>query len=153
MNADEIFNELGYEKRVDKDDNPNYCTYIKYNKSPSCGVTISFSLNYETVCADTFDEDYEMNVAHCITPLELQAINEKCEELRMDKIIHKQLSNVLKTEIKYVMQNEENQQEKIDKINTLFNLKKIIDNYDELEPLLQEFFNKKYQQQKWGERE
>lgn len=81
-NADKMFNELGYEKRVDRDDNPNYITYIKYNEDASSGVTISFSLNYITVCADTFDEDYEINVAHCITPLELQAINEKVKELR-----------------------------------------------------------------------
>ena len=79
--ADKMFEELGYEKRVDRDDNPNYITYIKYNKDPSSGVTISFSLNYITVCADTFDEDYEINVAHCITPKELQAINIKCKEM------------------------------------------------------------------------
>jgi len=83
--ADEMFEKLGFEKRIDKDDNPNYNTYIKYDKDPSRGVTISFSLNYKTVCADTFDEDYEINVAHCITPLELQAINEKVKELRLDR--------------------------------------------------------------------
>lgn len=79
--ADEMFEELGYEKRLDRDDNPNYITYIEYNKDPSSGVTISFSLNYITVCADTFDEDYEINSAHSITPLELKAIYKKCKEL------------------------------------------------------------------------
>lgn len=79
--ANELFEELGYEKRMDKDDNPNYITYIKYNNDPSSGITISFSLNYKTICADTFDEDYEINVAYCIRPLELKAINKKCEEL------------------------------------------------------------------------
>ena len=67
----------------------------------------------------------------------------------MDKIIHKQLTNVLKTEIKYVMQNEQNKQQKIDKINTLFNIKKIIDNYDELEPVLREYFKNKAEKDKW----
>ena len=79
--ADKLFEDLGYEKRADRDDCPNYTTYIKYNKGCSSGITISFSLDYKTICADTFDEDYEINVAHCITPLELKAINQKCKEL------------------------------------------------------------------------
>ena len=79
--ADKMFEELGYEKQLDKDNNPNYITYIKYDKDPSSGITISFSLLYETICADTFDEDYEINVAHCMNLKELQAINEKVKEL------------------------------------------------------------------------
>ena len=79
--ADKMFEELGYEKRCDKDNNPNYVTYVKYNEDPSSGITMSFNLLDETVCADTFDEDYEINFAHYIKPKELQAINKKCEEL------------------------------------------------------------------------
>ena len=67
----------------------------------------------------------------------------------MDKIIHTQLTNVLKTEIKYTMNNEQDKQQKIDKINTLFNIKKIIDNYDELEPVLREYFKNKAEKDKW----
>lgn len=75
--ADTMFEKLGYEKKK----NNNYIIYIKYQGNGSSGITFSFSLEYETICADTFDEDYEINVAHCIKPEELQAINEKVKEL------------------------------------------------------------------------
>lgn len=50
----------------------------------------------------------------------------------MDKNIYAKIDNVLKAESDYIMKHEENTKEKLNKMNTLFNLKKIIDNYDEL---------------------
>lgn len=61
----------------------------------------------------------------------------------MDKEIKTKLDNVLKAEGDYILKNENNKNKKIDKMNTIFNMKKIIDNYDELEPVLIEFFSKK----------
>lgn len=61
----------------------------------------------------------------------------------MDKEIKTKLDNVLKAEGDYILKNENNKNKKIDKMNTIFNMKKIIDNYDELEPVLIEFFREK----------
>ena len=61
----------------------------------------------------------------------------------MYKSIHTILSNVLKTEGDYIMNNEQDTDTKINKMNKIFNLKKIIDNYDELEPVLKKYFDDK----------
>ena len=60
----------------------------------------------------------------------------------MDKSLETKIKNVLKHEAKYIMTYEENTDLKLDKMNTIFNLEKIIENYDELEPLLTKFFIK-----------
>lgn len=67
----------------------------------------------------------------------------------MDKEIKTKLDNVLKAESEYTLKNEKDQKKKMDKMNTLFNLKKIIDNFDELEPVLKEYFNKKNEKEKF----
>lgn len=61
----------------------------------------------------------------------------------MDKGIYTKISNAIKSECEYVMKNEKNKDKKIEKMDTLFNLKKILDNYDDLEPLLREYFANK----------
>ena len=50
------------------------------------------------------------------------------------------LSNTLKYEADYILQNEEDLNSKISRLNEVFNMKKIIDHYDELEPVLKKFF-------------
>lgn len=67
----------------------------------------------------------------------------------MEKSIYVKVDNVLKAESEYIMKHEKDTKAKLNKMNTLFNLKKFIDNYDELEPLLKEFFNKKADKEKW----
>lgn len=67
----------------------------------------------------------------------------------MDKEIKTKLDNVLKAEGDYTLKNENNKNKKIDKMNTIFNMKKIIDNYDELEPVLRDFFNKKVENERF----
>ena len=67
----------------------------------------------------------------------------------MDKHIKSKLDNVLKAECDYVMKNEKDIKEKCKKMDTLFNLKKVLDNYDELQPLLKEFFNKKAEKERF----
>ena len=64
----------------------------------------------------------------------------------MYKEVEVKLNNVLRAESDYIMKNEKDISKKLDKMNTLFNLKKIIDNYDELEPVLKEYF--KYKEDK-----
>ena len=67
----------------------------------------------------------------------------------MDKHIKSKLDNVLKAECDYVMKNEKDIKEKCKKMDALFNLKKVLDNYDELQPLLKEFFNKKAEKERF----
>jgi len=67
----------------------------------------------------------------------------------MDKEIQTKLNNVLKAEAKYVMENEKDLYTKVEKMDTLFNLKKILDNYDELEPVLIDYFNRKADREKF----
>lgn len=61
----------------------------------------------------------------------------------MNKMLYKKMDNILRTEAQRTMENEKDQKEKIERINDIFNLKKIIDNYDELEPVLRKFFIEK----------
>ena len=67
----------------------------------------------------------------------------------MDKEIKTKLDNMLKTEGDYTLKNENDKNKKIDKMNTIFNIKKILDNYDELEPVLRDFFNKKVENERF----
>lgn len=92
--ADEMFEKLGYEKSVDKDDSERFSTYIKYSKDGSYGSTISFDHWDKRICADTFDEDYEWNEAYYFTMQELQAINEKVKELRLGKQLNKEIKSI-----------------------------------------------------------
>ena len=43
----------------------------------------------------------------------------------------------------------EDKQEKIEKLNTLFNINKILENYDELEPILIDFFKNQARKNKF----
>lgn len=67
----------------------------------------------------------------------------------MNKVIKQKLTNILKNEVTYILNNEENNQEKLKKLDDLFNLQKIINNFDELEPILYNYFKEKAQQDKW----
>jgi len=67
----------------------------------------------------------------------------------MDKNIYTKIDNVLKAEGEYIMKHEKDIKEKLNKMNTLFNLKKIIDNYDDLEGTLKKFFEEKAEKDKF----
>ena len=60
--------------------------------------------------------------------------------------------NVLKAEADYVNTHEKDKKAKIIKLNEIMNLLKIIENFDELEPVLVKFFEEKAKKQKWSER-
>lgn len=70
----------------------------------------------------------------------------------MNKIIQTKITNILKAELQHLKTSDTELSEKAEIVDTIKNLKMIVDNYDELEPLLKEFFEKKYQDKKWGER-
>lgn len=67
----------------------------------------------------------------------------------MDIRIYTKLSEVLKAEGDNIMQHEKDKIKKLDKMDIIFNLKKILDNYDELEPILKKFFNEKAKKEKF----
>lgn len=70
----------------------------------------------------------------------------------MNEMLYYKLTNILKTEAEQTMK-----QESIDyaKMQDIFNLKKILDNFDELEPTLKKFFAEKARKEKFerGERD
>ena len=67
----------------------------------------------------------------------------------MDKEIKTKLDNMLKAECEYTLKIEKDRNKKINKMNTIFNIKKILDNYDDLEPVLRDFFNKKVENERF----
>ena len=66
----------------------------------------------------------------------------------MNKELYEKLVDLLETEGADILQNENNIDLKFSKMNTIFNLKKILDNYEELEQVLANFFKEKSQREK-----
>lgn len=133
--ADELLAELGYIKESDY--------YYRSKEEAIQHKHIRFFINSkEVIVESTLRFSYE------ITMQELQAINKKCKELRV--VI---MNDTLKTEILHSM-NDILEENKSDYQNVLdmFNLVKIIENYEELEPDIQNMLNKKARKDKWSER-
>lgn len=63
--------------------------------------------------------------------------------------IKKRISNLLKQEAENILRSDNELSDKASNINIIFNLQKILLNYDELEPTLKDFFTKKAQKDKW----
>lgn len=70
----------------------------------------------------------------------------------MNKLIQTKLNNILKAELQHLKTSDTELSEKAEIVDTIKNLKMIVDNYDELELVLKEFFEKKHIEKKWGER-
>lgn len=68
----------------------------------------------------------------------------------MNKIIQTKLNNILKAELQHLKTSDTELSEKAEIVDTIKNLKMIVDNYDELEPVLKQFFEKKHQDKKWN---
>lgn len=61
------------------------------------------------------------------------------------------LENILKGQMNYVQENGSyGIRERLEQIDVLVNMNKILQNYDELKPVLTEYFNKKHENEKWG---
>ncbi len=67
----------------------------------------------------------------------------------MDKRIKAILKNTLKDEADMIFRSDDDIKEKIARMNDIIHFTKIVDNYDELEPLLIKFFEEKAQKEKW----
>ena len=61
------------------------------------------------------------------------------------------MENALKTELDK-QKDITDRKELLENANVLFNLNKILANYDELEPVLAKYFTDKYRKEKWEER-
>lgn len=61
----------------------------------------------------------------------------------MTKDLQIKLGNVLKAEADYINKTEEDIQSRFIRMNEILNLMKIIENYDELEPVLKKYFQEK----------
>lgn len=67
----------------------------------------------------------------------------------MDKFLETKLSNVLRCEGDYILNSDIPMREKASKMDDIFNLQKILMYYNELEPMLKEFFAKKAEEERW----
>ena len=70
--------------------------------------------------------------------------NEKAEKREIQKFINIELDKI---------GNIKNRDERIDKTQILFRINQYLQNYDELTPIMEKFFEDKYKRDKWGERE
>lgn len=71
----------------------------------------------------------------------------------MDKFLKRKLENMLRCEGAYVLEHEKDKDTKVSIMNDIFNVQKIVMYYDELEPILIEFFNKKAKEERWKNNE
>lgn len=68
----------------------------------------------------------------------------------MEKLIKWKISNVLKATAESILENtNESSEIRLARMDTVMNLQKIVDNYDELEPVLKKFFAEKASKEKW----
>lgn len=71
----------------------------------------------------------------------------------MDRLIKSRLFEVLKEEATYIMKTDDDISNKIDKMNDIINLQKVLENYEELQPVLKKFFDDKALEEKWNNKE
>ena len=89
MNADEMFEKLGYNKSYDD----NYIVFSKklFNDEVK---TIVFNLNKNLIDIRT-DDIFNLQVITTVLNMkELQAINEKVKELRLGKQLNKEIKSI-----------------------------------------------------------
>ena len=81
-NADRLFINLGYKKSKDL-----FLNYIEYTKKLNKGIelVISFEANSKTVMVSAYNHYDKANEPNTFTMEELQAINRKVKELRLDR--------------------------------------------------------------------
>lgn len=70
----------------------------------------------------------------------------------MNKLLRSRLEEALKEEATYIMRTDGKTLDKIDRMDEVINMQKILENYDELEPILKKFFDEKAKKDKWQER-
>lgn len=67
----------------------------------------------------------------------------------MNKELETKLFNVLKAEFNYVRTHENDQNKRLTKMNDIFHVTQILANFDELEPIIADYLNKKARKEKF----
>lgn len=67
----------------------------------------------------------------------------------MNNELKTKLSNVLKAEFDYIKRTETDKAVLIQKMGDIYHMQKIINNFDELEPVIAEYLNKKAERERF----
>jgi hypothetical protein len=67
----------------------------------------------------------------------------------MNDLIRKELKSFIKEQGDKTLKENVELSEKIQRLDTLINLTKIVEHYDELQPILRDYFNGKADKEKW----
>lgn len=67
----------------------------------------------------------------------------------MNKELETKLTNVLKAEFDYVRKHENDLNLRLQKMDDIFHIQQVILNFDELEPLIKKYMNKKAEKEKF----
>ena len=68
----------------------------------------------------------------------------------MNKTLKDKLTNTLREYAEDLIHDKRDIVEKLSEMNDIQNMLKILDNFEELRPVLQEYFAEKYKKEKWG---
>lgn len=67
----------------------------------------------------------------------------------MYKELEKKLTNVLKAEFDYVKTNENDKNKRLNRMNDILHITQVLANFDELEPVIADYLNKKARKEKF----
>ena len=67
----------------------------------------------------------------------------------MYKELEKKLTNVLKAEFDYVKTHENDKNKRLNRMNDIFHVTQVLANFDELEPVIADYLNKKARKEKF----
>lgn len=67
----------------------------------------------------------------------------------MYKELERKLTNVLKAEFNYVKTHENDKDKRLNRMNDIFHITQILSNFDELEPIIADYLNKKADKERW----
>ena len=66
----------------------------------------------------------------------------------MDRCLKTVLTNKLKSEARYILQHEQDMKLKQANLEVIFDLQKVLETYDDIKPLLNNFFNNKFKKER-----
>ena len=67
----------------------------------------------------------------------------------MDRCLKTVLTNKLKSEARYILHHEQDMKLKQANLEVIFDLQKVLETYDDIKPLLNNFFNSKFKEERW----
>lgn len=67
----------------------------------------------------------------------------------MYKELERKLTNVLKAEFNYIKTHENDKNKRLNRMNDIFHITQVLTNFDELEPIIADYLNKKARKEKF----